>query len=426
MALSERKRRCFVVMPFGEKKDLDGQDIDFDDIYRFFFKKAIEDMGIQCVRCDEIEESGSIHQKMFEQIYQADIVVVDITTSNANVYYELGVRHALAKGVTLLIRRKGTTIPFNIQGMQVVEYDQSRFASIEQAKARIRDIIRNGLSLRRNDSPVHAVLDLNIEPEGNPIGETETLEWCIRGREKARIGLITGDIQEVKTIDVWVNPENTSMQMARPFENSVSGIIRYLGAKKDPANGQIMEDTIAEALGKAMGKNTAVGPADVLVTESGAMGETHKVRLIYHVAANYGQVGQGYIPIEQVSRCITNALNIPLGELERSLENPENDKEGGQEKQHSILFPLMATRSRRGSLLEDRIRPLLGAAIEWLARNENGRFNRVYFLTYTDKEKLVCEELLATDPRLKPAENKRLNVSDVEPEPQVSKGPATG
>ena len=68
MAISERKRTCFVIMPFGEKKDLDGKDIDFDDIYRFFFKKAIEDLGIECIRCDEIEEAGSIHEKMFEDI----------------------------------------------------------------------------------------------------------------------------------------------------------------------------------------------------------------------------------------------------------------------------------------------------------------------------------------------------------------------
>jgi hypothetical protein len=120
LKISDRRRSCFVVMPFGERKDLDGNEIDFDDIYRFFFKKAIEDLGIECIRCDEIEEAGSIHEKMFEHIYYSDIVVVDITTSNANVYYELGIRHALARGVTVLLRRKGTVIPFNIQGLQVV------------------------------------------------------------------------------------------------------------------------------------------------------------------------------------------------------------------------------------------------------------------------------------------------------------------
>src|SRR4030095_12970976 len=98
----------------------------------------------------------------------ADIVVVDITTSNANVYYELGIRHALAKGVTVLIRRKGTTIPFNIQGLQVVEYDQAKFSSIEQAKARIHQIINNGLLRRYKQRPLHGGLRPNNEPPGEP------------------------------------------------------------------------------------------------------------------------------------------------------------------------------------------------------------------------------------------------------------------
>ena len=413
MKLEVRKRKCFVVMPFGEKKDLDGNDIDFDDIYRFFFKKAIEDLGIDCVRCDEIEESGSIHEKMFEQIYQADVVVVDITTSNANVYYELGIRHALAKGVTILIRRKGTLIPFNIQGLQVVEYDQARFASIEQAKVRIHQIIRNGLVQRRNDSPVHAVLDLNIEPEGKPIDSTEFYEWRLAGFDDLTVGLVTGDIQNVTGIDVWVNPENTSMQMARPFENSISGIIRYLGAEKDPENGQIKSDSIAKALEDRMNGRTTVDPATVLVTTSGAMEATHKVKRIFHTAANYGQVGQGYIPIDYVARCITNALKTQV-----------EDHALGERP--SILFPLMATRSRKGAILEERVRPLLHAAIESLARNRLGSFRRVYFLTYTDKELEVCHQLLREDSRLQPYAGQRSPVMELAAESPVSRKPAAG
>lgn len=412
MNIAERKRKCFVVMPFGEKKDPDGHPIDFDDIYRFFLKKAVEDLGIECIRCDEIEEAGSIHEKMFEHIYQDDIVVVDITTSNANVYYELGIRHALAKGVTVLIRRKGTMIPFNIQGLQVIEYDQDRFGSIEQAKGRIRDIIRNGLMQRRNDSPVHSVLDLNIEPEGNPVERTEVHEWCLKDNDELVIGLITGDIQNItNSVDVWVNPENTSMQMARPFENSVSGIIRFLGAEKDPDNGQIKTDTIAKALEAKMNGRATVDPATVLVTNSGAMEGTHHVKRIFHAAANYGQVGQGYIPIDQVSRCIVNALKTPI-----------EDADLGPNA--SILFPLMATRSRKGAVLEERVRPLLNAAIEYGARNARCTFRRVYFLTYTDKELEVCHELLQSDTRLTFRGIRTL--AEFVPETPVSRGPAAG
>jgi hypothetical protein len=411
MAIPERKRTCFVVMPFGEKKDLDGQDIDFDDIYRFFFKKAVEDLGIECVRCDEIEEAGSIHEKMFEHIYHADIVVCDITTSNANVYYELGIRHALAKGVTLLIRRRGTTIPFNIQGLQVVEYDQARFGSVEQAKVRIHQIIKNGLVRKRNDSPVHAVLDLNIEPEGKPLEEIEFYEAALKDADGVAIGLITGDIQNVTGVDVWVNSENTNMQMARPFENSISGIIRYLGAEKDSENGQIKTDTIVKALEERMNGKTSVDPGTVLVTPSGEMRKTHGVKLIFHAAANYGQVGQGYIPIDYVARCVTNALKT----------TPQNG-EGGEVE--SILFPLMATRSRRGAVLEDRVRPLLNAAIDHLERNPRGAFRKVYFLTYTDKELEVCWDILRADSRLQPVRLTRPGGEQALPDAQVSQKPA--
>jgi hypothetical protein len=399
-------------MPFGEKKDLDGKDIDFDDIYRFFFKKAIEDLGIECVRCDEIEEAGSIHEKMFEHIYHADIVVVDITTSNANVYYELGIRHALAKGVTVLIRRKGTMIPFNIQGLQVVEYDQAKFSSIEQAKARVHQIIKNGLVRKYNDSPVHTVLDLNIEPEGKPLEEMLFFESPLKDNDDIAIGLITGDIQNVTGVDVWVNSENTNMQMARPFENSISGVVRYLGAEKDRRNGQIKVDTIVKALQEKMNDQTTVDPATVLVTTSGAMRMSHKVKRIFHVAANYGQVGQGYIPIDQVARCVANALK-------------ESD-DGEDGKLRSILFPLMATRSRRGAVLEDRVKPLLNAAIDYLARNPDCKFRKVYFLTYTDKEFEVCRDILRTDPRLQPLREAQPAVEEPVTETQVTDSDSAG
>ena len=413
LKISDRRRSCFVVMPFGERKDLDGNEIDFDDIYRFFFKKAIEDLGIECIRCDEIEEAGSIHEKMFEHIYYSDIVVVDITTSNANVYYELGIRHALARGVTVLLRRKGTVIPFNIQGLQVVEYDQSKFGSIEQAKSRIHQIIRNGLTQRLNDSPVQAVLDLNIDPEGKPVDETEFFEWQVKDHDDLWIGLVTGDIQNVTGIDVWVNPENTSMQMARPFENSISGIIRYLAAEKDAENGQVKTDTIVRALEQKMNGRATVDPATVLATASGAMEGSHGVKRIFHTAANYGQVGQGYIPIDHVARCVTNALKTSTEDAQLS-------------DRRSILFPLMATRSRKGTVLDDRVRPLFNAAIDHLCRNPQGTFRAVYFLTYTDKELGVCQDILEADPRLKPDAVAKARAPDLAAETPVSKTPASG
>jgi hypothetical protein len=103
MSLATKKPSRFVIMPFGEKTDDDGT-VDFDKIYDHLIKEAIESLDIECVRCDRIDEAGWIHRKMFEHVYTADVAVVDITQLNANVFYELGVRHALADRTTVLIK----------------------------------------------------------------------------------------------------------------------------------------------------------------------------------------------------------------------------------------------------------------------------------------------------------------------------------
>lgn len=67
MTVDLRKTTCFVVMPFGQKPDnITGEQIDFDGIYRFFILKATHDIELNFIRCDEIAEAGSIHEKMFE------------------------------------------------------------------------------------------------------------------------------------------------------------------------------------------------------------------------------------------------------------------------------------------------------------------------------------------------------------------------
>ena len=110
---------CFVIMPYGLKKDVDGREIDFDEIYEYIIQKAVKKLkGFECIRCDNINESGWIHKRMIQHIFEDRVAIVDTSTLNANVFYELGVRQALRKGVTVLIQRKGTPSPFNIAGLE--------------------------------------------------------------------------------------------------------------------------------------------------------------------------------------------------------------------------------------------------------------------------------------------------------------------
>src|SRR4051794_38256608 len=95
---------CFVVMGFGKKTDFEtGRVLDLDSSYQNLIKPAVEAAGLKCIRADEIVHSGMIDVPMYEQLLQADVVVADLSTSNRNAIYELGIRHALRPYTTIII-----------------------------------------------------------------------------------------------------------------------------------------------------------------------------------------------------------------------------------------------------------------------------------------------------------------------------------
>ena len=117
------KPLCFVLMPFGNKPDpTGGKDIDFDRIYRTGIRPAIEDAGMEPIRADEEKTGGIIHGPMFERLLLCDFAVADLTTANANVFYELGVRHTARPATTVTIFAKQQPIPFDINFLRSLPY----------------------------------------------------------------------------------------------------------------------------------------------------------------------------------------------------------------------------------------------------------------------------------------------------------------
>lgn len=94
---------AFVAMPFGRKPGPDGTEVDYNRVYRELLAPAIEAAGLQPFRADEEQAGGSILADMFQELLIADLVVADLSIPNPNVWYEVGVRHALrARGVVLV------------------------------------------------------------------------------------------------------------------------------------------------------------------------------------------------------------------------------------------------------------------------------------------------------------------------------------
>jgi hypothetical protein len=160
------KGTCFVVMGFGKKTDFEtGRTLDLDKSYRNMIKPAVEAAGLTCIRADEIVHSGMIDVPMYEQLLKADIVVADLSTSNKNAFYELGVRHALRPFTTIVIAEDGIkTFPFDVNHVVIRQYhhlgEDIGFDEVMRFREQLTKSINEILNKdpRESDSPVYQLL----------------------------------------------------------------------------------------------------------------------------------------------------------------------------------------------------------------------------------------------------------------------------
>ena len=158
---------CFVVMGFGKKTDFEtGRTLDLNLTYNYIIKPAVTAAGLKCIRADEITHSGPIDVPMYEQLLKADVVVADLSTSNKNAYYELGVRHALKPYTTIVICEDGIkTFPFDVNHVAIRQYhhlgEGIDYGEVERFRQALTDAIVEiyNEDPRRRDSPVYTFLN---------------------------------------------------------------------------------------------------------------------------------------------------------------------------------------------------------------------------------------------------------------------------
>lgn len=114
---------CFVLIPFGAKKDENGKVFQFDKIYQDLIEPAIKNSELESLRADEEMGGGIIHKPMLEKLILSEFAIADLTTANANVFYELGLRHAVRPWSTVLIFAKGTRLPFDVEDLRALPYE---------------------------------------------------------------------------------------------------------------------------------------------------------------------------------------------------------------------------------------------------------------------------------------------------------------
>jgi len=104
---------CFVMMPFGTW---------FDRYYKEVYFPAIKDAGFEPVRADDLFHTGSVMEQIWDQIQKAKVLLAELTGKNANVFYELGLAHALAKPV-VFVTASIDDVPFDLRHLRGITYD---------------------------------------------------------------------------------------------------------------------------------------------------------------------------------------------------------------------------------------------------------------------------------------------------------------
>lgn len=153
---------CFVLMPFGKKPTSGGGIIDFDAVYERLIAPAIKGAELEPLRADKEAAGGIIHKPMYERLILCKYAVADLTTANANVFYELGLRHAVRRKSTVLLFAKDSgQLPFDVGPLRALPYSLGKDGKPADA-ASDRQALENRLRAARNDitdSPIFQLVE---------------------------------------------------------------------------------------------------------------------------------------------------------------------------------------------------------------------------------------------------------------------------
>jgi hypothetical protein len=213
---------CFVLMPFNVKTDASGTTIDFDSVYRDAIGPAIVRAGMEAFRADQERDGGIIHKPMFERLLLCDYAVADLTFANANVFYELGVRHAARPHTTVLIcANTGSRLPFDVAPLRVISYGLSPEGHVEDVEA-FCAALSDRLTAARNpaaDSPFYQLLDGVLPPDIAHV-KTDVFRDRVRYNEK-----IKAELARARQSEDPASALAAIHERLRPIESEEAGVV---------------------------------------------------------------------------------------------------------------------------------------------------------------------------------------------------------
>jgi tetratricopeptide (TPR) repeat protein len=150
---------AFLVMPFDTKPTGRSEagvptEVDFDALWYRVYQPVLSDMGYEAVRADR-DVGALIISEMIQRLALADLVVADVSLPNANVYYEIGVRHAAKRVGCVLVAADWAKPVFDLAQLRQLRFPLPDGAIGEEAAAAAKAVLVEGLGpLIEGSSPV--------------------------------------------------------------------------------------------------------------------------------------------------------------------------------------------------------------------------------------------------------------------------------
>ena len=250
------KPHAFVAMPFGSKPGPDGQLIDFNRVYGEYIQPALEAAGLEVFRADEEMRAGDIITDMFQELLIADLVVADLTIDNPNVWYELGVRHALrARGIILVCGGR-TPTAFDLYSQRKVRYSIKDGTvdpvTLESDQRHLTEMVKATMeSWRgRKESPVYHLMPNLQEPDWKSlrIGDVQEF-WQRYDAWEARV-ILAGKARQIGNMlvladeapvaafraEAWIKA-GVALRKAERFDFALEQLERGLAVEPDNLTG---------------------------------------------------------------------------------------------------------------------------------------------------------------------------------------------
>lgn len=189
-------------MGYGKKTDIyTGKTFDLDKTYLNIIKPSVEEAGLECIRGDEIQESGLIDKNMYALLVHSDLVIADITTFNPNAIYELGVRHAARPFSTIILKEEHNSIPFDLNHNKIFHYthmgEDISATEAARCKEKLVALIKKIVEIPETDSPFFQYIS-TIKPYILPESEYSLIIRELAEKEKHIFAIVEQAKKEMK------------------------------------------------------------------------------------------------------------------------------------------------------------------------------------------------------------------------------------